>query len=550
MALKTSSKLNLLIRLVRVGGRKPAFWLLSTIPIGLTAGLLEIVFGYAIAGFLAARGIIPPPPVGGQFFPVISHPTLFLLLTGALQAFVLFLSSTATSISYESSGASLRNRLTEMLASPGAGRIPVAQVSALMGTGIPRSGSYLAGFAALIASLGAVLITLLGLIRMSGYLTVVTVVVFVVFAIPLIFTRTGYQKHSGAVYRSVATFQQGLVRAFRNREFLWITGRTVVESDRLKVLNNQAYTDYKKYIALTSLNSAWPQFVGVILVCAIVVASRQGGRVGADILVPFVYLAARFGTKVGQAVTATGNINFARPYVEELLSLVPESPIQVWAPAAPAGTRTVTSLQASHLEIGRSSALKSDVTFSAGPGDFVLITGDSGSGKTTLLMTLIGLVPMRSGKVHWDGIPIETLDPELLRGSLGYSGADPFLIDGTVRDNILIGDRHARISDATIADALAASAAGFVQELPGGLDHRLTEGGEGISAGQKQRLSIARALLRAPSVLLLDEATSNLDVDTEAEVLANIRRTLPNTLILAVSHRKTLDDFATVRIEL
>ncbi len=122
---------------------------------------------------------------------------------------------------------------------------------------------------------------------------------------------------------------------------------------------------------------------------------------------------------------------------------------------------------------------------------------------------------------------------------VGYVGAESFLIDGTVRENLLYGV-HRTPGDAELADALRKAECGFIDDLPNRLEHRLTEQGAGLSSGQKQRLSLARAMLRRPGVLVLDEATANLDSATEEKLVDTLTELKGGMTIVAVTHRPAL----------
>lgn len=165
-------------------------------------------------------------------------------------------------------------------------------------------------------------------------------------------------------------------------------------------------------------------------------------------------------------------------------------------------------------------------------------------------MTLIGILNPLAGKVSWGGESIETIDPVSLRRRLGYAGPEPYLLDADIRTNLVFGMERDNVSTAEIEHVLRLACAEFVFDLEGGLLHRLQEAGEGISAGQKQRLSLARCLLRAPDILLLDEATANIDEETEGQIMSRIRTAYPEMLIIAVSHRASLRRYATKTIEI
>lgn len=155
-------------------------------------------------------------------------------------------------------------------------------------------------------------------------------------------------------------------------------------------------------------------------------------------------------------------------------------------------------------------------------GRTVAVVGATGSGKTTLVHAIAGLVPVTAGSI---AVP---------DGFVGVVFQEPFLFAGSVRDNVALG---APIDDDAVRAALATAEAGFVDELPDGLDTVVGERGVGLSGGQRQRIALARALVRRPALLLLDDTTSALDPTTEAKVLANLRATLGDTTVIAVASR-------------
>lgn len=163
----------------------------------------------------------------------------------------------------------------------------------------------------------------------------------------------------------------------------------------------------------------------------------------------------------------------------------------------------------------------------------VAVVGATGAGKTTLVHTIAGLVPAQAGTitVPFDGVVPGTSFPT---ASTALVFQEPFLFAGSVRQNVTLG---VPIDDDAVRRALGTAEAGFVDELPDGLDTIIGERGVGLSGGQRQRIALARALVRQPAVLLLDDTTSALDPATEARVLANLRATLHDTTVIAVASR-------------
>lgn len=172
------------------------------------------------------------------------------------------------------------------------------------------------------------------------------------------------------------------------------------------------------------------------------------------------------------------------------------------------------------------------------PGGQLGICGRSGSGKSTLLALILGVLPPSKGRVLIDGH-----SPELFleKNLVGYVGVDPFLIAGTVRENLCYGQSESNLKDTELWDALkAAHLSEVISALDGGLSFRINEYGDGLSAGQKQRLSFARALVGKPRLLVLDEVSSSLDEETELEIIKTLEKLKGKVTTIIVSHREKM----------
>jgi len=177
------------------------------------------------------------------------------------------------------------------------------------------------------------------------------------------------------------------------------------------------------------------------------------------------------------------------------------------------------------------------------PGERVGLFGASGVGKTTLVHLLFGLRQPTAGSVLIDGRPACDLRFASCRGVLGYAGAEPFLLHATVEENLRYGNSGARREDLERAAALAA-ADGFIAALPDGYATVIGGRGLSLSDGQRQRLGLARLVLRNPRVVVLDEAFSGLDMETEVRVRRNLWAAMPDRAALVISHRPVgLDEF-------
>jgi subfamily B ATP-binding cassette protein HlyB/CyaB len=176
------------------------------------------------------------------------------------------------------------------------------------------------------------------------------------------------------------------------------------------------------------------------------------------------------------------------------------------------------------------------VGFSIDAGQVVGIVGRSGSGKSTVMRLLQGLYTVQRGLVRIDDYDIRELDKVHLRNHMSVVLPESFLFRGTIRDNIAAGKQTAAFEEVAWA-ARQAGAEEFIERLPQGYDTPLEEGGANLSSGQRQRLAIARALVRRPTILLLDEATSALDPESEMIVQDNMAKIVGGKTTIIVSHR-------------
>ncbi len=178
------------------------------------------------------------------------------------------------------------------------------------------------------------------------------------------------------------------------------------------------------------------------------------------------------------------------------------------------------------------------VDFKLKSGDTIAFVGPSGAGKTTLVKLLVGLYPPKQGSVRYNGIESTEIDPDELRAQIGFVTQDTQLFSGTIRENLLFVRPDA--SDAECLDVLHRAAAdSLLARADKGLDTLIGEGGVKVSGGEKQRLSIARALLRRPRLLVFDEATSSLDSITEEEITRTIRDVgeRSDVITILIAHR-------------
>jgi ATP-binding cassette subfamily B protein len=177
-----------------------------------------------------------------------------------------------------------------------------------------------------------------------------------------------------------------------------------------------------------------------------------------------------------------------------------------------------------------------DITFEARPGQITAIIGSTGASKTTLISLIPRLFDVTSGEILVDGVDVRALDPETLWSKIGLVPQTPYLFSGTVASNLRYGKPDATEEEMWAALEIA-QAKDFVAATPGGLDAPISQGGTNVSGGQRQRLSIARALVRKPELYLFDDSFSALDLATEARLRQALLRVTRNATVVIVAQR-------------
>ena len=181
----------------------------------------------------------------------------------------------------------------------------------------------------------------------------------------------------------------------------------------------------------------------------------------------------------------------------------------------------------------------SHINLEINAGESIAIVGETGSGKSTLAYLVAGLYQPKGGDILFDGQSIQDIDKTSLRKHVAAVFQDPGLMSGTIRTNIALGNPTASFEMIQEAAKLA-QAHDFILKLPRGYEYEVGAGGVALSSGQRQRIAIARAILRDPAILILDEATGNLDTETERKVMEAIQKTRQNRTTLISTHRLSI----------
>jgi ATP-binding cassette subfamily B protein len=262
------------------------------------------------------------------------------------------------------------------------------------------------------------------------------------------------------------------------------------------------------------------------------------GEVTLGDLIVFAGLLQQFAAQVANLANIVNTLQQSLISARRVFEVM-DAPLEVASPdqaARPARIGGAVRFEAVDFAYGAGTPALAGVDFEARPGQRVVLFGETGAGKSTLLALVARFYDPTRGRVLVDGLDVRQLDLDLLRAHIGVVFQESFLFSASVADNIAFGRPEATREEIERAARLAC-AHEFVAELPQGYDAILEEGGANLTGGQRQRLAIARAVLRDPPILLLDDPTAAVDPETEDEVLAALAQVARDRTTFIATHR-------------
>ncbi|MEU7132905.1 thiol reductant ABC exporter subunit CydD [Streptomyces sp. NPDC046261] len=509
----------------------------------------SVGLGLAGAGLVIAQAMLIAEIVTGTFQQGRTAGDLgtALALLGAValgRAAVSWLTELAAHRASAAVKSELRTRLLERATRPGPAGRGTGELTTLATRGIDALDGYFARYLPQLGLAAVVPVAVLARIVTADWLSAL-VIVLTLPLIPLFMALIGWatQSRMDRQWRLLSRLSGHFLDVVAGLPTLKVFGRAKAQAESIRAITADYRRATLRTLRLAFLSSFALELLSTVSVA--LVAVGIGMRLvhgeldlytGLMVLVlaPEAYLPLR---QVGAQYHAAAEGLAAADEVFAVLE----------GESAPAGTRPAPDARGAVLTVdrlvvrhpGRREPSLAETAFEVRPGETVAVTGPSGIGKSTLLRALLGLERPTSGRVLVGGTDLSSLSPESWRNQVAWVPQRPHLFAGTVAENVRLARPEA--TDAQVRDALrAAGALEFVSMLPQGTDTHLGEDGAGLSAGQRQRLALARAFLADRPVLLLDEPTAALDGESEAAVVAAVRRLAVGRTVVLVVHRPAL----------
>ena len=305
-------------------------------------------------------------------------------------------------------------------------------------------------------------------------------------------------------------------------------------NEKLKISSQKAETTAGAISPITTLVND----LGYVLCAAIGCFWAIAGKITIGNVQAMLEYTWRFAEPFSTIASMAGSFSAANAAGERIFALLDEKEdiIDSEDCVIPESRKGAVSFKDVSFGYSSDSLLMKNINLDVAPGQKVAIVGPTGAGKTTLINLLMRFYELNSGSILVDGVKITDMKREELRSRLGMVLQDTWLFEGTIRDNIGYAKENMSI-DKIVSSAKSACAHDFIKTLPGGYEMMLSKGAENLSQGERQLLTIARAIASDPEIMILDEATSNVDTHTELFIQRAMAELMKGRTSFVIAHR-------------
>lgn len=306
------------------------------------------------------------------------------------------------------------------------------------------------------------------------------------------------------------------------------------------VVNREHMDAYKETITAYGWFYPAVEFLSMLALAGILVYGGfavEGGGLTLGVVVAFLQYGLRFFRPIQDLSEKYNILQAAMASSERIFKLLDTEP-EIVPPAGPQAPPAAARIEFDHVWFAYKEEdwVLRDVSFAIEPGETIAVVGHTGAGKTTLISLLLRFYDVQRGSIRIGGVDVREIDPRELRRQFGVVLQDPHLFTGTLEENIRLGTPE--IGREEVEEAAGqVNLLEFVRALPDGFDQSIRERGSGLSTGQKQLISFARALAHNPRFLILDEATSSVDTETEFRVRDALARMVEGRTSIVIAHR-------------
>ncbi len=341
--------------------------------------------------------------------------------------------------------------------------------------------------------------------------------------------------------RSVGEISRRISEVLSNIRIVKTFAAEEYEKIKFREVNDKNYRDNVRFIKVWTLSSPFIEFVGGVVAAILIYISARLIRQG--IMTPGQF--TTFIASVFYMYTPIRRLSGANNLLQEggaALGRIEDIMDEARKHIPKGGTYRTKRLRGEiefrdvYFSYNGEKQVLSGISFKINPGETVALVGSSGVGKTTITQLILGLYLPQKGKVLIDGVEVDRYDLKWLRTQIGVVTQDILLFNETVAENIAYGSEGVPL-EKILEAARAAHVHEFIRELPQGYSTVLNERGVNFSLGQRQRLSIARAIVKDPRILILDEATSSLDADSERKIQEALSRIVKGRTTIIIAHR-------------